>query len=106
MFRKDFLQRQFEAFGKVLALLLQRKKEKDYDNFEKEIEEASKEFAENYLSYYENLSDSDFQDQVIHSKSLSFEQRKILAALLFEKMNFYEETGLEEKCKSTGKRCH
>jgi len=97
MFRKDFLQRQFEEFGKVLASLLSLKKSKAWEEFEKQAEEASKKFTTFELKELESHTASDFKNKVINTPNLSYDQKKILASLLFEKMKVYEELVMQEK---------
>ncbi|PBQ33976.1 hypothetical protein CNR22_20080 [Sphingobacteriaceae bacterium] len=92
MLRKDYIQRQFEQFGKVLASLLAKKLLNDYDAFEKEMAEAVKQFTDFEILELENISLDAFS-QKINSSHLEFDQKKILANLLFEKMTYYQEIG-------------
>ena len=104
MHKKDYIQRQFEEFGKVLASILSRKKKKEWEEFEKEIEQASQKFAALEIAQLENLSTDDFNKQ-IQSSSLLYDQKKILANLFFEKMNAYFEKAENEKYQSAKSKC-
>jgi hypothetical protein len=88
MHKKDFLQRQFEEFGKVLAMILRLKRDQDWDKYEAEIAAATKKYTGREILEIENLSEDEFQSQITSDK-LSHDQKKIIAALLFEKLNFY-----------------
>ncbi|MCW3078142.1 MAG: hypothetical protein JWO32_2751 [Bacteroidetes bacterium] len=96
MLRKDLLMRQFEEFGKVLAVILGFKMQKDWENFEKEIEEASKKFTPFEVSAVENFSLEEFQTEIVNNSSLLPEHYKILADLLFEKMKYHLELDKNE----------
>lgn len=89
MLRKDLLMRQFEEFGKVMAVILGFKKQNDWEKFLEEVAEASKKFTSLEIEYIENLSTSDFEKEVLLNKSLLPEQQKMLADLLYEKMDYY-----------------
>lgn len=105
MLRKDFILRQFEEFGKVLAQLLTFKLNKDWEKFEKEIAEASKKYTSLEIERVEGMSEELFSTEVLNKSALEFDQKKILATLLFEKMNFYLETGNSEKYAFTKLKC-
>lgn len=95
MLRKDLIMRQFEEFGKVLSQILGFKREKDWEKFEKEVQKAFNQFTSLELEHIERLNESDFEAEVLKHPSLTFEQKKIMAALLFEKMNYYLEQNQE-----------
>jgi len=105
MLKKDLLVRQFEEMGKVLAALLSFKRNKEWDLFEKELGEAVKRYTPLEIGAVEDMESEEFEKQIIVDDKTNFEQKKILATLLFEKMNFYlsqgrnnEYTRLKEKC--------
>jgi len=105
MYRKDYIQRQFEEFGKVLASLLLLKRQKNWQAFEVLISEAFRTYGGLDGSALENLSLKQFETELVASTTLSFQQKKILANLLFEKMNLHLEKGdlamyedLKQKC--------
>ena len=96
MHKKDYLQRQFEEFGKVLATLLSFKRNGDWEKFEEEIALATQKFTTLELTLLEALNEVDFKVKTF-STALSYDQKKILANLLFEKMNSYLERNQTEK---------
>jgi hypothetical protein len=89
MLRKDYIVRQFEEFGRVLAFLLSSKKDKDWDRFENELQEAVLRFTSFEIDYVESLNEEDFWFEIINHPTLSLDQYKILAGLLFEKLDYY-----------------
>ena len=105
MLRKDLIMRQMEEFGKALALILLHKKQQDYEKFEEEIALAAKKYSTLELKPIENLNTTDFSKQIIHNESISFEHKKIIASVLFEKMLYYDELGLEENRNDLTTKC-
>jgi uncharacterized protein with von Willebrand factor type A (vWA) domain len=105
LLRKDLILRQLEEFGKALAQILLYKKQKEYDKFEEEITLVLKKYSSLELTILENLNTPDFTTQVILNESISFEQKKIIASVLFEKMLYYEELGLEDNSKELADKC-
>jgi hypothetical protein len=105
MLRKDLLVRQLEEFGKVMAVILGFKKQNDWDKFEKEIQEASIKFTGLEIKNIENLTVTDFEKEVLNHPTLLLDQKKILADLLFEKLNFYAQNNNEEKYQSLKTKC-
>jgi len=104
MHKKDYIQRQFEEFGKVLASILSRKKKKEWEEFEKETEQATLKFTAFEMPQLESLSTDDFNNQIL-SSSLLYDQKKILANLLFEKLNAYLERNDNDKYLATKSKC-
>ncbi|WP_317897406.1 hypothetical protein [Aurantibacillus circumpalustris] len=105
MLRKDYIQRQFEEFGKALALLLNLKLNKNWEVFEKEMAEAFKKFTSFELDKIEGLSEEAFNHEITGTPTLLYDQKKILANLLFEKMNVYQERNETEKYLATKTKC-
>lgn len=97
MYKKDFLVRQFEEFGKVLAVILNFKKNQDWEKFEKEVYEASLRFTSFDLHTAETMTQEEFEHKVVYSETLLPVQKKILASLLFEKMEYYASIQQQEK---------
>ncbi len=94
MLRKDLIIRQFEEFGKVLAALLSLRTKADYTEFEKELEKAAKVFLEQDFETFLNCDEAHF----LHAASeLAPEKKKMLARLLFEKMQVAEQVGNNEE---------
>lgn len=105
MLRKDLLVRQLEEFGKVMAVILGFKKQNDWDKFEKEIQEAAIKFTGLEIKNVENLTETTFEKEVLNHPTLLLDQKKILADLLFEKVNFYAQNYEEEKYQSLKTKC-
>jgi len=105
MLRKDLLMRQFEEFGKVMAIILGAKKQNDWEKFEKEIKDAAVKFTSLDIDTIEKLNETDFEKQILNHPTLTQDQKKILADLLFEKLNFYADKNEEEKYLSLKIRC-
>lgn len=97
MLRKDILVRQLEEFGKVMAIILGAKKQKDWEKFENEIQNAVAKFTSMDLDTIENLNEIDFEKEILNSPTLLLDQKKIVADLLFEKLNFYAKKNDDQK---------
>lgn len=91
MLRKDYLVKRIEEFGKALALIMSKKQEKDFEAYEKGINEATKQFTGLDLDTTCRLSTEEFYNQVVTKDHLEFDQKKILGQLLFERMHYYGE---------------
>jgi len=105
MLRKDYIMRQFEEFGKVMAVILGFKKQNEWEKFEKEISDAAKKFTSFDIDYVENLSFEDFEREISAAPSLLPDQQKILADLLYEKMWYYKEQNDDEKFSDLKMKC-
>jgi len=105
MLRKDYLQRQFEEFGKALSLILSLKNKKDWENFEREIQEATQKFTSLEVDEVENMTDETFEKEILNNTNLTRDQRKILGNLLFEKLNFYLAMDEQEKYSELKDKC-
>jgi hypothetical protein len=103
--RKDYIQRQFEEFGKVLATILGFKKAGSWEEFERSVERALKQFTDLDMSNMEQLSLADFKSKLSRKEFLSPEQRKYLATLLFEKMNYYLENNNQRRYEDLKAKC-
>lgn len=84
MLKKDYILRQFEEFGKVMAVILGFKHKSEWDKFEEEIEKAVKQFTSLELKEITPLSVTEFEKVIATSTHLTSDQIKILADLLFE----------------------
>lgn len=89
MLRKDFIIRQIEEFGKVLALIIGYKKQNEWTKFEEEIENAIQKFTSLEMNEIENLNIDFFISEIINREGLSLDQKKIIANLMYEKLYFY-----------------
>jgi len=94
MYRKDYLQRQFEEFGKVMALLMSLRKQKNHENFEKEYFLAFLKYTSLDPDHIVAMPMDRFISTCLQSDAISTTQVNQLADLLFEKLNFYLEQGL------------
>jgi len=106
MLKKDFIVRQLEEFGKVMAVIFGLKKDKDWLNYQNEINNASLKFTSYEINYVEGISQNDFDKEIINHSTLTPEQHHILADLLFEKLNYYltiedavKSEDIKQKCK-------
>jgi hypothetical protein len=105
MYKKDYIVRQFEEFGKVLGVLLFLKKEKDWEKFSKEISEATQKFTSLEIGYVEKLGMDAFKSELLENEKINLEQKRILAGILFEKLDYFgqhemkaEQLACAEKC--------
>jgi hypothetical protein len=105
MLRKDYILKQFEEFGKVMALILSFKRSNDWEKFEEEIQAALQRFTSLEPAFVESLKEEEFEEKILKNPALSFEQQKILADLLFEKLNYYMEKNDREKYIDLKNKC-
>lgn len=105
MLKKDFLVRQLEEFGKVMAVILGFKKSQDWDNFEKEMQAATLKFTTLELADVEKLNEAEFDGRILNHPTLTQDQLKILADLLFERMNFYSVKSDEDNYQKLKAKC-
>jgi hypothetical protein len=105
MYKKDYLQRQLEEFGMVMAVLFGLRKNKD-------LEAHKKEFAlafNKYTAYSPDDLEPLPQDMFIQELKTHFgsdtEQLHMLADLLYEKLNFYLETDEIKKTHTLRLKC-
>ncbi len=89
MHKRDYLVKQFEEFGKVMAVLLGLKKDGKFNELSDLIHESVKKYTNTEISYVESISDNGLISVLTEDKKLNDEQLKILADLLFEKGNYY-----------------
>ena len=89
MLRKDFIIRQIEEFGKVLALIIGFKKQNEWTKFEEEIKNAIQKFTSLEINEIENLNIDFFVSEIVNREGLSLDQKKIIANLMYEKLYFY-----------------
>jgi len=85
MLRKDFIVRQLEEFGKVMASVISFRKNKDWENWNEQIQQAVNRFTGMEIHDIEMMSDADFKLLITEAKHLSNDQVKILADLLYER---------------------
>jgi hypothetical protein len=84
MLRKDYIVRQFEEFGKFIALVFSLKKDNKHDEIGKLLDEAALKFTSSQLEDLENVSDEKLL-QIVSGGTFKDEQLKMLGDLLYEK---------------------
>lgn len=105
MYKKDYLQRQFESFGKVIAALFGLRKEKNYADYEKEYVAIFLKFTSLSPEKIEKLDLGQFVSELEGMNQYSQDQFKMLADLLYEKLNFYIETAADKQAENLQKKC-
>ena len=84
MLRKDYIMRQFEEFGKVMAVIFGLKLNKDWEQFEMEIGKAVNRFTSLQMGELIEKDEEAFVKFITNNKDLKPDQIKILADLLYE----------------------
>lgn len=105
MLKKDYISRQFEEFGKVLAALISLRKNQKFENYEAEINFLLEKYA---TTGFQNLESSDrktFDQEVVLSEKISFLDKKIIASLLFDKMMYFRERLMYEQANQLREKC-
>ncbi len=97
MLKKDYIQRQFEEFGKVMAVILSYKRNNDWTNFELEIEKALNRFTNFGIKDLIEKDLKSFEVFINENVQLKSEQIKIIADLLYEKSFTSDNTEKETK---------
>jgi len=105
MLRRDYFIKQMEEFGKVLAQILGYKKQKEFEKFEEEISAALKKYSDQDLKSLELKSGEEFEKEILMSQKLDFSQKKIIAAVLFEKMIYFSELNAPERASELKAKC-
>lgn len=103
--RKDFIQRQLEEFGKVLAVMLGLKRNNDWPEFEKELNAAAQKYTGLELRTVENMSENEFETEVLNRPGLELDQKKILARLLFERLEQFLQNNNRDQAEKLKQRC-
>lgn len=89
MLRKDYIVREFEAIGKVLASILLLKKQVSHEEYQTKIDELIKQY-----SSLEMLDASQSLENIVQKVSLLEQPAgKVIAMLCFEKMLSCEISG-------------
>jgi hypothetical protein len=91
MLRKDYLVRQFEDFGKFMAIILGFRQQGKWIEHEEKVKETLKQFTALELLAIEDLSNDVFFEQLQQKVKLSDDQLRITADLLYEKAHYYLE---------------
>lgn len=86
MHKKDYILAQFEEFGRVMALILTFKNQRDWIKFDNEIQNAIQKYTQFDIEQILNFSLIHFDQNILISEQLDLNQKKKLAQLLFEKL--------------------
>lgn len=89
MLKRDYLVKQFEEFGKVMAVLLGLKKDGFYPELSNAIDDALRKYTTLEIIYVESISNENLIETLTQEKKLNDEQLKMLADLMFEKGEYY-----------------
>lgn len=89
MFRKDYIVRQAEEFGKFLAILMSLRKAGNLEEFNKLMTESAKKFTFLEVEAAENLKNENLLETLIAEHRLKEQNLKMLADLLYEKGMVY-----------------
>lgn len=92
MLRRDYLVKQAEEFGKVLAVLLGLKRDGLFPDMLDEIYKASQKYTSLEILYIEKQENASLIKDLTEDKKLNDEQMKLLGDLLFEKAEYYIHT--------------
>jgi hypothetical protein len=106
MHKRDYLVKQFEEFGKVMAILLGLKRDENYQKLSEIINESVKKYTSTEIDYVESLIDGQLIEKLTSEKKLNDEQLKMLADLLFEKADYYFNTQQNSDLKLKGIDCY
>ena len=105
MIRKDYLVRKIEEFGKVLSRLHLLKRERQLDEFGEALVHAFNTFSPFEISEFEALNEEEFSVRIIGNEHLTQEQFRILADLIYEKMDHYSLTGNDSGAAKCRQKC-
>ncbi len=107
MLKRDYLVKQFEEFGKVMAVLLGLKKDGFYTELNDTIDEALRKYSSLEINYVESISNENLIETLPQDKKLNDEQLKMLADLMFEKGEYYTSVNSpEEVANNCYKKAH
>ncbi|MES2760847.1 MAG: hypothetical protein V4677_01520 [Bacteroidota bacterium] len=89
MHKRDYLVKQFEEFGKVIAVLLGLKRDGNYPDFLSLIDESAKKYTATEIEFVESIHTERLIITLTEEQKLNDEQLKMLADLLYEKAEYY-----------------
>jgi len=90
MLRKDYIMRQFEEFGKFLAIVFGLKHGEKWEELEKKVNEFSQKFTSMEIGAVEGFENDTLLYTLTGKHQLKEAQLKMLADLLYEKGIAYE----------------
>jgi hypothetical protein len=88
-----------------MAIIFGLKNDKDWLNYQNEINKAALKFTSLEVDYVETINYNEFEKEILNHKTLTIEQLYMLADLLFEKLNYYLYTQDFEKSESLKLKC-
>ena len=97
---KDFLMRQFNQLGVVLARILGFKENGKFEEAQQTIDNALTDFGLKELEVYLKIDVKDLVDKLVISYKLNVDQIKVLAELLYEKGDICNKSGNSELSKA------
>ncbi len=97
MLRKDLIVRQFEEFGKFLAILFGMKSEYKWLELEELVNESSQKYTSLEINGVEKLNNDSLIQYLTEEKQLKEAQLKMLGDLLYEKGIAYTKLFKEEE---------
>jgi hypothetical protein len=97
MLKRDYLVKQFEEFGKVMAILLRLKKDGLFPELSDAIEESLKKYTALEIKYVESIVNEVLIETLTQEKKLNDEQLKMLADLVYEKAEYYRSINSTEE---------
>ena len=96
MLKQDYLVKQFEEFGKVMAVLLGLKRDGKFSELSSLIVDSAIKYTSTEIDFVETLKNDELVSILTEEKKLSDEQLKMLADLLFEKASYYSTNNSDE----------
>ncbi len=97
MYRKDYIIRQFEEFGKFLAIVFSLKKDSKFPEMEELINTSALKFTSIEIGIAEKLPDKDLIQLLTENYQLKEANLKMLGDLLYEKGIGYSEQFKDEE---------
>ncbi len=89
MLKRDYLVKQFEEFGKVMAILLGLKRDGNFPDLLDEINKAAQKYTSTEIAFVESLPNNELMNELIRENKLNDDQLKMLGDLVFEKAEYY-----------------
>ena len=106
MHKRDYLVKQFEEFGKVMAVIFGLKKDGNYPDFLSLIDESAQKYTQTEILFVESLNDKTLIESLTTDKKLNDEQLKMLADLIYEKAEYYLSQSNEEAATNCYKKAY
>ena len=100
MFRKDYIVRQFEEFGKFLAIVFGLKTDAKFTELEELINASALKFTNIEIKIAEQLPNKDLVQLLIENYELKEANLKMLADLLYEKGIGYSKLFKEDEAEN------